>query len=85
MSHFIFLCFEIEFIELLRRHFDRHAFDDFYAKAFEAINLQGIVGEQPQFPGTQVLENLSANPIFAQIRRKAQLFVGFYRIVALFL
>ena len=47
MAHFIFLCFQIEFIEFLGRHFNGDPFDDFDAKTFQTVNLEGIVGKKP--------------------------------------
>ena len=82
MTHFIFLCFQVKFVELLRYHFNGNPFRNFYTEAFKTVNLFGIVREQAEFPGTQVLEDLRANPVFTQIRGEAELFVRFYRVVA---
>ena len=85
MSHLMLFRFQIEFVEFLRLHFNRHAFYDFYAEAFEAVDFFRVVRQQAQFFGSQILQNLSADPIFAQVWRKAQLFIGFYGVIALFL
>ena len=47
MPHLIFLSFQIEFIKFLGRHFNGNPFDDFHAKPFETVNLEGIIGKEP--------------------------------------
>ena len=47
MAHFIFLCLQIKFIEFLGRHFNGDPFDEFDAKTFQTVNLEGIVGKKP--------------------------------------
>ena len=49
------------------------------------MNLGGIVGHQTQLLCTQSNQNLCTHAIFTQIRGKAQLDVGIYRIIALLL
>ena len=85
VAHLIFLCFQVEQVVFLGGHFDGDAFDDFYAEAFEAVDFLGVIREEAQFPGSQVLEDLGADPVFAQVRCKAQFFVGFDCVIALLL
>ena len=49
------------------------------------MNLGGIVGHQTQLLCTQGNQNLCAHAIFTQVRGKAKLDVGIYRIIALLL
>ena len=42
MSHLMLFRFQIEFVEFLGFHFNRHAFYDFYAEAFEAVDFSGL-------------------------------------------
>ena len=85
VAHFFLFGFEVEFVVGLGGHFYGEAFYDFYAEAFEAVDFIRVVGEEMEFSGSQVLKDLGTDPIFAEVWGKAEFFVGFYCVIALFL
>ena len=85
MSHLNLLGSEVERVILLRCNLNRHALGDLYAKAVQTVNLLRIIGQQAQLLRAEVLQNLSADPVFTQVGRKAELYVCLDCIEALFL
>ena len=85
MSHLNLLGSEVERVVLLRCNLNRHALGDLYAEAVQTVNLLRIIGQQAQLLRAEVLQDLSADPVFAQVGRKAELYVCFNGIEALFL
>ena len=85
MTHLNFFGSEIERVVLLRCDLDRHALGDLYAEAVQTVNLLRIIGQQAQLLCAEVLQNLSADPVFTQVGRKAELYVCLDGIEALFL
>ena len=59
--------------------------DDLETVALETDHLFGIVGEQPNLPDAEIVEDLSPHPVVAQVGGEAQFLVGFHGIEALFL
>lgn len=85
MSHSNLLGSEVECVVLLRCNLNRHALADFYTEAVQTVNLLRIIGQQAQLLRAEVLQDLSADPVFAQVGRKAELYVCLNGIEALFL
>ena len=85
MLHFGLFGLQIEDIRFLGGHLDGDAFLNRDAVAGEAGDLFGVVGQQEKLFCAQVMKDLGADAIIAQVWRKAQLYVGFYGIQSLFL
>ena len=65
--------------------FDGDPLAYFKAKAVQSVDFFGIVCEQAEGFTAQVPQNLSANPVFTQIRLEAQFYIRLNRVQALFL
>ena len=55
---------------------DRELLDDLDVVAFEPHDFARVVGEEPDPADAQIGENLGAEPVFAQVHREPQFFVG---------
>ena len=85
MSHLNLLGSEVERVVLLRCNLNRHALGDLYAEAVQTVNLLRIIGQQAQLLRAEVLQDLRADPVFAQVGREAELDVRLDRVEALLL
>ena len=85
MAHFDLFRAQIERIVLLRRDLDRDALLDLDAEAVQTVDLFRIVGQQTQLLCAEVLQDLRADPVFAQVGREAELDVRLDRVEALLL
>lgn len=73
MAHFDLFRAQIERIVLLRRDLDRDALLDLDAEAVQTVDLFRIVGQQTQLLRAEVLQDLRADPVFAQVGAKPSL------------
>ena len=64
----------------IRRERVRHPFDDLNTAFGEGGNLLRIIGQQPYFGNSQLLEDFRRRLIDSFIRVEAQLFVGIHRV-----
>lgn len=80
MLHFALFCFQVKNIGLLGGHLDRDTLHNGNAIAGKACNFLWVIGEQPELLRPQIMEDLGAYAVIAQIRGKSQFHVGFYRV-----
>jgi len=59
---------------------DRDLFDHLDSVTFQADDFFRIVGEETEFSHSQVVKNLRANAVIAQIAGETELGVGFHRV-----
>src|SRR5689334_3762825 len=85
MTKLIPLSFQILFVQLMRFCFKRNTFDDLQAVPMETYDFLRIVGHEPDFPHSQVTQNLRADSIVPEIGTKAKFLVGFDGIEPLIL
>src|SRR5712691_2505973 len=72
MAHLVALGQQISSVVLRGRNLDGHALDDLEAVAFDADDLLGIVGQDPQALRPEIDEDLRADSVVPQIRLEAQ-------------
>ena len=85
MAHLDFLDRQVALVELVGVDLERHAARDLEAVALEAGALGRVVGHQADAREAEVCEDLGADAVVAQIRREAELDVGFDCVAALVL
>src|SRR5690348_5412843 len=69
---------------LMRSDFERHAADA-HAIALQAFDFVRVIGQQPRLADAKVAQNLSADPVVAQILLESELQIGLNRVEALVL
>src|SRR6267142_1177855 len=85
MSELIPLCPQVMQIVRIGFNADRNLFDNLQAVALKSNDFSRIVRQQANCFETEISEYLGSQTVFAQVRRKTQLLIGFNGIVALLL
>src|SRR4030042_5159128 len=66
MPQFLFLCFEVDNILLMRVHLQRYPFHDFQAITFQPYDFPWIIRHESHLPYTEVNEYLGTNTIVSE-------------------
>lgn len=85
MTQFLLFRLQVPSIVAVGGDADGDLLDDFEAIALEADDLLGVIGEEADFSDPEVVEDLRADAVFAEIGGEAEFCVGLDRIEALLL
>jgi len=85
MAQFRFFRVQIPGVVLVFLHLQRNALHHLEPVSFQSFDLAGIVGQQPHAPHAEIFQNLRANAVIPQIRRKTETQIGVHRVQSLFL
>lgn len=79
------LCFQVTLVVWVGVEAEGELLGDFEAVAVEADDLFGVVGEEADLADSEVVEDLGAHAIVAEVGGEAEFFVGFDGVEALLL
>src|SRR5207245_9968994 len=80
VTELVFLGLQVTLVVRIRLDSYRHPLDHLEAKAFEAIDLLGIVREQTDLSNPKVVKDLAADAVIALVGGMAQRLVGLDRV-----
>src|SRR5579862_7875008 len=76
MAQLVLLGLQIATVLFVRRYLDRNSFDNPQTVAIEADDFLGIIRQEPNFPDTQIDQDLRPNAIVPEVGSEAQPAIG---------
>src|SRR5690242_8376860 len=80
VTHLYPLGFQVAGVVRVWLTLDRHLFDHLDAVTFEADHLLRVVGEETKLAHAEIVEDLRADAVIAQVARKTKFGICFHRI-----
>ena len=82
MPQFVTLGLKVAFVVRIGLDPDGQLFHDFQPVTFKTNDLFRVVGQEPDFPDAEVVEDLGTHSVVAQVGGETELLIGFNRVEA---